>query len=743
MKKGIRILGGIILAALVGLSMSACDTGSPARDPGLATPTEGLVFSRDSGAEGYTVTGLVGTERGIVIPATRNGLPVIAIGDSAFAGRELVSVTIPDSVATIGSSAFAGNQLDSITIPASVTSISGSAFADNPLASVTIGMADIPNNLFSGKGLTSVTLLDSVTSIGELAFADNLLTSIAIPHSVTSIGGSAFADNPLTSVSIGMADIPNNLFSGKGLTSVTLLDGVTSIGESAFAGNQLDSITIPASVTSIGGSAFADNPLASVTIGMVDIPDNLFSDKELTSVTLLGGVTSIGESAFASNQLDSITIPTSVTSIGGSAFSGNYLTSVIIGSGVDIGNDDSLGVHGASFLIFYNGSGTGRLAGMYAFAGGSWTLGSLGLTFAPTTGGYAVTGYMGTARDLIIPNAHNGLPVVSISANAFAAGNQLTSVVIPDSVTSIGANAFANNPQLNVTVGMVNIPNALFSGQGLTSVTLLDSVASIGNSAFSDNRLTRITIPASIASIGSLAFANNLQLASLTVGMATIGDNLFNPAATNNARVITRVLTSVTLLDIVTAIGQSAFANNGLASITIPASVASIGNSAFANNTSLTNLTIGMPVIGDNLFSRAWYNRDRAIITAQLRSVTLLGSVTTVGSGAFTKHSFNTITIGSGVDISTGWWTMGTSGSNFRAFYYLHGRQAGSYFLSGHLNFPVWYLVGVRALSFGPVTGGYAVTGFTGTGGELWLYLPPITAFRLFPSPVKHFGAAN
>ena len=83
--------------------------------------------------------------------------------------------TIPNSVTSIGNNAFYGCRLTSITIPNSVTSIGDKAFA-------------------SCMKLTSVTIPNSVTSIGEEAFESCYeLTSITIPNSVTSIGDEAFA----------------------------------------------------------------------------------------------------------------------------------------------------------------------------------------------------------------------------------------------------------------------------------------------------------------------------------------------------------------------------------------------------------------------------------------------------------------------------------------------------------------------------------------------------------------------
>ena len=80
----------------------------------------------------------------VVIPNTYT-----SIGDSAFEGRGLTSVTIPDSVTIIGNYAIQNcSGLSSVTIPDSVT--------------------EIGSNAFSGcGGLTSITIPDSVTIISS------------------------------------------------------------------------------------------------------------------------------------------------------------------------------------------------------------------------------------------------------------------------------------------------------------------------------------------------------------------------------------------------------------------------------------------------------------------------------------------------------------------------------------------------------------------------------------------------
>ena len=316
----------------------------------------------------------------VVIASTYNGYPVTSIGDNAFIGTGLTSVTIPNSVTSIGQYAFKRTDLTSVTIPNSVASIEIGSFSSctgltsiiipnsvtsirpvafescTSLTSVIIGnsVASIGHGAFQlCPSLTNLIIGNSVTSIEAFAFLRcTSLTSVTIPNSVTSIGNSTYVlhlSNPavfygctsLTNLSVDAANpalssLDGVLFNKAQTTLILYPPGragsyviphsATSIGSNAFdACTSLTSVTIANSVTSIGASAFATcTGLTSMTLGnsATNIGSSaFFRCSGLTSVTIPDSVTSIGSSAFdGCTSLTRVTLPNSVTRIGHEAF---------------------------------------------------------------------------------------------------------------------------------------------------------------------------------------------------------------------------------------------------------------------------------------------------------------------------------------------------------------------------------------------------------------------------------------
>ena len=185
----------------------------------------------------------------------------------------------------------------------------------------------------------------------------------------------------------------------------------------------------------------------------------------------------------------------------------------------------------------------------------------------------------------------DGYKVLGIESLAFSGCNNLSSVSIPNSVTTIGYQAFYGCNSLT----SVSIPNSVtsigyhaFSGcSSLTSVTIPGSLTTIERGVFYGcSNLSFVSIPSSVTSIGSKAFQGCSSLTSISIpnSVTSIGSEAFNGCSS---------LTSVTIPNSMTTIGVQAFSGiSGLKSVGIPNGVTSIEYGAFSGCSSLISVTI-------------------------------------------------------------------------------------------------------------------------------------------------------
>ena len=351
---------------------------------------------------------------------------------------------------------------------------------------------------------------------------------------------------------------------------------------------------------------------------------------EIYNVVLSRGITSIGMRAFRGcSNIENITIPNTVTYIGYAAFactiSGNVGKKVVHYRGTEK-EWNNIQIENKHYGNIELTSATRR----YTYDDFEYS----------NSNSIAIMGYIGKSKDLVIPSTIEEYPVKGIGNGAFSNVTSITSVTIPNSVTSIENNAFSGCTSLR-------------------SITIPDSINKIGNNAFENcivkdliisgsskkitsnmvvckETLEKVVIANSVTYIDYGAFLNCTRLTNIVIpnSVTSIGDRVFSDCTS---------LTSITIPDSVTHIGDYAFANcTNLTSITIPNSVTNIDDYAFSGCTSLTSITIpnSMTEINKQTFSGC----------TNLTSITIPNSVTNIDDYAFSGcTSLTSITINEGI----------------------------------------------------------------------------------------------
>ena len=516
----------------------------------------------------------------------------------------------------------------------------------------------------------------TVTKIADKAFANcTVMESITIPGTVLQIGQNT-----------GVSDLP--FYNCTSLKSVRFEDGVQSLilgsyyssgtGYGLFSNCPLEEVYIGRNITYqnsyynfekhpeyYGYSAFYNQPkLANVTISstVTEIPSCFFKGcKALNKVSIQGQLTKIPAYSFDGCQLSVLTLSNSIEEIGDYAFQNNTkLTTASLGDNVKkIGKYAFSGCTKLSILNLGNSLVT---IDDYAFQSiGSDT--NVGLNFE-------------------VPNTLSVIGKFAFYKSA------VSSINIPNSVTTIGESCFAENTKLEkVTLGngCGELPKNVFSGCSLlSSIVLSNGLSTISDAAFANCKvLESISIPGTVLQIGqntsvsdlpfynctalkSIRFEDGVQ--SLILGSyysSGTGYGLFSTCPLEEVYIGRNItyqnsyynfekhpeyygysafynqpkLAKVTISSTVTEIPAYLFYKNASLTLTSLPKVKKIGASAFQDCSKLTTLNLGqdLQVVGNDAFNGC----------SNVTKLTFPDVTTTIGARAFQNCSSVTeVTVG-------------------------------------------------------------------------------------------------
>ena len=574
----------------------------------------------------YVISGDVlilykGNSKAVIVP---DGIDIIA-PRAFYANKQINTVNLPESVTFIGANAFYSCSNAVITVP----KISGS---------LTVG-----SNAFSGAGQvvyldkssytngndtfyftindenkaiivacsttsTNITLPTTlsgyeVTRVGYRGMANcTTLTSVTIPSNIIALDlYSFYGCNNITTVTIPATctHVGDYAFMNcTNLHSVTIAEGVLYVGDSSFYGcTSLAEIVIPDSCTYLGKYAFYGcTSLETASIGIL-VPDvneyTFYNCNSLASVVLGISVETIGDYAFYNNAITRVTTPTTLKSIGNYAYENcNDLTKVTLRNGFETIGDGAF--KDSSSLNSINIVSSIKEIGSYAFYGCS----SLTSTTIPTL-------------------------VSEINDYTYAYCTSLTTVTVNGSIMRIGNKAFYRDALTSFDFGNVlqTIGYDAFAYNQMSSIVLPDSINYLGEQAFDKcNNLADISLPDDIAFVGVYAFPRNINAQTFTIRYNTGSISSYLLFNTDSCKII--------ISEGITDIGDYAFAfNERLSEIVFPSTLINVGNYAFYENRSYSQIVLpsNTKTLGDYAFARGY----------TLSLIKLPDSITSIGANCF------------------------------------------------------------------------------------------------------------
>lgn len=584
----------------------------------------------------------------VVVPAS-----VSRIEKEAFYQTPLAEIILSDGLEYIGEEAFAGTSLRSLTIPGTVKELGkGICSRCRQLQRLTVaeGVSGLPEDMCEYVStLKDVNLAGSIRVIGKSAFRKcDSVNVIQWPSQLQVIHDYAFVESGVTNGSfpVKLQEIGDFAFFSAKIKKVVLPASFIKIGDAAFHSINLECFEVnnanpeyasfegllmnkdkteilvvplgkkghqhlPSTLREVGKFAFLGSSVEEVTLPptLKIIRKGGFEDcGQLRAVHFSEGLDSIGEDAFRRcSQLSDISLPASLKSVSGNAF---YLCSAL--NDIDLSpankylvkdDGDIYDAKRSTLVVVAPGK-----SGSYTVRDGVTRIGSHAFSL---TDKLAEVNMPGSVR-YIDEGAFAGCTLLQrlslspaleeIGDWAFYDCGELMLPPLPASLKKLGRYAFDKNYSLESIVipdGVRLLPEGLFREcKNLTSVQLPEGLTTVDPMAFQDcESLTGITLPSSVTSLGYSVFTGCKSLGQVTLPkrLRTLPEHFFAKCQS---------LQHVTLPESIDSIMNSAFIESGITTVTLPKGLKYLGKSAFYKCEQLQEMIIpeGIDTLNSSIF---------------------------------------------------------------------------------------------------------------------------------------------